>query len=130
MQATNSLATSDFGPIARYFRGEMDEPGKTPGKEAWLDLCRYCGQEPRDYDDSPSKLQLSIEHWHKQHTAGPTFVFLDPMETDLNNGIGRMTLTAQPVFFDSQVTRLREVSAAWLNTGANRDQLTSIEEAE
>ena len=54
-----------YEDITLWFQGKNNTPGTPQGAQVWLDLCRWCGHDPRPYNAiaATDQCKLSVEHW-------------------------------------------------------------------
>ena len=118
-----------YEDITLWLRGKADVANKPRGAQVWLDLCRWCGQDPVPYDALPhgNPLKLSIEHWFSQQAAGDWAVLrngimgLYALEMGFNNSGEFKTLgsPAEIAFFGQRSYRNHVHYLNWLHTKQN-----------
>jgi hypothetical protein len=115
--------------VTRWFKGQYPDRGRASGRQVWLDLLRWAGQDPRPYDDIPSNdpFKLSIEHLFCQSMAGDWKVLkhglmsLYAVEMWLNNSAefkGNGSL-AERAFLGHRTYQNHLQFMNWLHTGKN-----------
>jgi hypothetical protein len=106
-----------------------DCPGTPCGAQVWLDLCRWCGQDPQPYDKLPKNhpTKLSIEHWFSQAMGGDWKVLrngimsLYAVEFGFNNSaeFKMADSLAEQTFLGMRTYRNHAKYVNWLHTGHN-----------
>lgn len=118
-----------YEDITAWFRGRNDVKGLPCGAQVWLDLCRWCGQDPVPYDELPATdvAKLTVEHWFSQAAIGDWSVLrnglmgLYAVEWGFNNSAEFKTLDslAERAFLGERTYRNHVAFLGWLHTKRN-----------
>ena len=124
-----------YEEIRDWFRGRNDKSGTPRGGQVWLDLCRWCGQDPKPYDSIPASdpVKLTVEHWFSQCMSGDWPVLrnglmgLYAVEWGFNNTAEFKTIDslAEVAFLGQRSHRNHCAFIGWLHTKKNH-QLPSL----
>ena len=118
-----------YEEVTQWFRGKKDVPGTPCGAQVWLDLCRWCDQDPVPYDDLPAHhpTKLTIEHLFCRSMGGDWAVLrngimgLYAVEWGFNNSAEFKTIDslAEQAFLGQRTYRNHVNYISWLHTKKN-----------